>query len=117
MTNSAAVFARYSVDAEWLVPHFEKMLYDNAQLVQLYLDAYLVSGDARQAKVVRDILDYVLHDMTHPEGGFIQLRRRQRGARRKVLLLDAGELSKLLAPEEFNVATLIFWNYRTGQFR
>ena len=39
-------FARYSVDAEWLVPHFEKMLYDNAQLAQLYLDAYLVSGEA-----------------------------------------------------------------------
>ena len=64
-------FARYSVDAEWLVPHFEKMLYDNAQLVQLYLDAYLVSGEANDiAEVVRDILDYVLRDMTHPEGGF-----------------------------------------------
>src|SRR6185437_6874808 len=46
-------FARYSVDAEWLVPHFEKMLYDNAQLVQLYLDAFLASGDARHADVVR----------------------------------------------------------------
>jgi uncharacterized protein len=44
-------FARYSVDAEWLVPHFEKMLYDNAQLAQLYLDAFLVSGDARHADV------------------------------------------------------------------
>src|ERR1051325_10742229 len=63
-------FARYSVDAEWLVPHFEKMLYDNAQLAQLYLDAYLVSGDEHQAAVVRDILDYILRDMTHPEGGF-----------------------------------------------
>src|ERR1051325_9858046 len=57
-------FARYSVDAEWLVPHFEKMLYDNAQLAQLYLDAYLVSGDEHQAAVVRDILDYILRDMT-----------------------------------------------------
>ena len=63
-------FARYSVDAQWLVPHFEKMLYDNAQLAQLYLDAYLVSGEARYADVARDILDYVLRDMTHPEGGF-----------------------------------------------
>src|SRR5271154_6694865 len=63
-------FARYSVDAEWLVPHFEKMLYDNAQLAQLYLDAFLISGDARHAEVVRDILDYVLRDMTHPVGGF-----------------------------------------------
>ena len=63
-------FARYSVDAEWLVPHFEKMLYDNAQLAQFYLDAYLVSGEPRYADVARDILDYVLRDMTHPDGGF-----------------------------------------------
>ncbi len=49
-------FARYSVDAEWLVPHFEKMLYDNAQLVNLYLDAYLVSGEARHADTARDII-------------------------------------------------------------
>jgi uncharacterized protein YyaL (SSP411 family) len=52
-------FARYAVDAGWLVPHFEKMLYDNAQLAQLYLDAFLVSDDARHADVARDILDYV----------------------------------------------------------
>src|SRR5258706_68515 len=58
-------FSRYSVDAEWLVPHFEKMLYDNAQLALLYLDAWLVSGDERHADTVRDILDYVLRDMTH----------------------------------------------------
>src|SRR5262249_13838302 len=62
-------FARYSVDDEWLVPHFEKMLYDNAQLTQLYLDAYLLSGEQRYADVVRDILTYVLRDMTHPDGG------------------------------------------------
>src|SRR5260370_1110462 len=53
-------FARYSVDAEWLVPHFEKMLYDNAQLAQLYLDAHVVSGEAQYAQTARDILDYVL---------------------------------------------------------
>ena len=70
-------FARYAVDAEWLVPHFETMLYDNAQLAQLYLDAYLVAQPETPnakpetyATVVRDILDYVLRDMTHPDGGF-----------------------------------------------
>ena len=64
-------FARYSVDAwQWLVPHFEKMLYDNAQLANLYLDAWLVSGDARHADTARDIFHYVLRDMTHPGGGF-----------------------------------------------
>ena len=63
-------FCRYSVDEKWLVPHFEKMLYDNAQLVNLYLDAYLVSGEKFHANVVRDILRYILRDMTHPDGGF-----------------------------------------------
>ena len=71
-------FARYAVDAEWLVPHFEKMLYDNAQLTQLYLDTYLVSGQPHHAGVARDILDYVLRDMTHPDGGFYSAERRQR---------------------------------------
>ena len=63
-------FHRYSVDAVWLVPHFEKMLYDNAQLLELYLDAWLVSGNQQFADVARDILRYVLRDMTHPGGGF-----------------------------------------------
>jgi hypothetical protein len=59
-------FARYSVDARWLVPHFEKMLYDNALLARAYTDAYLVTGDGNYARVVRETLDYVLRDMTHP---------------------------------------------------
>src|SRR5262249_49674078 len=63
-------FSRYSVDEKWLVPHFEKMLYDNAQLLGLYLDCYLVSGEQGYADVARDILRYVLRDLRHPEGGF-----------------------------------------------
>lgn len=63
-------FHRYSVDAEWHVPHFEKMLYDQAQLAQVYLTAYQVSGDNAFAKVARNILQYVGHDLTAPEGGF-----------------------------------------------
>ena len=63
-------FARYSVDARWLVPHFEKMLYDNALLAGAYLDAYLVTGDGNYARVLRETLDYVLRDMTDPAGGF-----------------------------------------------
>ncbi|MDZ4656691.1 MAG: thioredoxin domain-containing protein [Bythopirellula sp.] len=63
-------FARYSVDARWLVPHFEKMLYDNAQLVVAYLEAFQVTGNAEYARVVRETLDYVLRDMTDPAGGF-----------------------------------------------
>ena len=63
-------FARYSVDARWLVPHFEKMLYDNALLAGAYLDAYLVTGDANYARVLRETLNYVIRDMTNPGGGF-----------------------------------------------
>jgi uncharacterized protein YyaL (SSP411 family) len=63
-------FARYSVDARWLVPHFEKMLYDNAQLAVAYLEAYQATGDNEYARVVRETLDYVLRDMTDPAGGF-----------------------------------------------
>lgn len=63
-------FHRYSVDAQWRVPHFEKMLYDQAQLVSSYLDAYQITRDEFYASMVRDILDYVLRSMTHPEGGF-----------------------------------------------
>jgi uncharacterized protein YyaL (SSP411 family) len=62
-------FHRYSVDAEWLVPHFEKMLYDQAILARTYLEAYQATGDADYARTAREIFDYVLRDMTSPEGG------------------------------------------------
>jgi uncharacterized protein len=63
-------FHRYSVDDRWHVPHFEKMLYDQAQIAVSYLEAFQVSGDASYADVARRTLDYVLRDMTAPEGGF-----------------------------------------------
>ncbi|GMU91319.1 MAG: hypothetical protein AMXMBFR4_03770 [Candidatus Hydrogenedentota bacterium] len=63
-------FHRYSVDAKWLVPHFEKMLYDNAQLCQVYLDAYQATGDSLFARVAREILDYELRDMQDDQGAF-----------------------------------------------
>jgi len=63
-------FHRYSTDAEWLVPHFEKMLYDNALLVRAYVQAWQVTKDPEYERVVRETCDYVLRDMTSPEGGF-----------------------------------------------
>jgi len=63
-------FARYSVDEMWLVPHFEKMLYDNALLAYAYLEAYQVTGVERYAGIVREIFTYVERTMTSPEGGF-----------------------------------------------
>lgn len=63
-------FHRYSVDAEWLVPHFEKMLYDNAQLSRIYLRMWQLTGDEFYRRVAEDVYDYVLREMTAPEGGF-----------------------------------------------
>jgi uncharacterized protein len=66
----AGGFARYSVDERWLVPHFEKMLYDNALLTGAYLDGFLVTGDPHHAAVVRETANYVLNYMTDATGGF-----------------------------------------------
>jgi uncharacterized protein len=63
-------FHRYSVDERWLVPHFEKMLYDNALLVPAYLHAFVVTGDRRYARVVVETVEYLLRDLALPEGGF-----------------------------------------------
>jgi uncharacterized protein len=63
-------FHRYSVDERWFVPHFEKMLYDQAQLAISYLEAFQITRDPFYAKIARSTLDYVLRDMTHPDGGF-----------------------------------------------
>ncbi len=110
-------FSRYSVDAQWLVPHFEKMLYDNAQLAQLYLDAYVVSGDPRFATIARDILDYVLRDMTDPEGGFYSAEDADsEGQEGKFYCWTKQELAELLAPEEFNVTVRHFGVTEAGNF-
>ena len=63
-------FHRYSTDAEWLVPHFEKMLYDQALLAMAYTEAYLATGKEEYARTAREILEYVLRDMTSSQGGF-----------------------------------------------
>src|SRR5262245_48542815 len=66
----AGGFARYSTDERWLVPHFEKMLYDNALLATLYVDAFRATGDARFAETARETLDYLAREMRSPEGAF-----------------------------------------------
>ena len=63
-------FARYSVDAQWLVPHFEKMLYDQALMIRTYTHAALLTGHAHYRQVVAETVDYVLRDLRHPAGGF-----------------------------------------------
>src|SRR6185503_16859508 len=106
-----------SVDAEWLVPHFEKMLYDNAQLIHLYLDAYLVSGNQKFADVARDIIRYVRRDMTHPEGGFFSAEDADsEGKEGKFYAWTKTELEQLLTREEAEAAIKYFGVTEKGNF-
>jgi uncharacterized protein len=110
-------FSRYSVDAKWLVPHFEKMLYDNAQLVNLYLDAYLVGGQPEHAQTARDIIRYVLRDMTDAEGGFYSAEDADsEGKEGKFYCWTKDEISRLLTPGEFNLAVRYFGLTTQGNF-
>ena len=74
-------FHRYSTDGFWIVPHFEKMLYDNALLVRLYLHAYQITGNPLYRRIVEETLGYVMREMTSPEGGFYSAQGR--GQRRR----------------------------------
>ena len=93
-------FARYSVDEKWLVPHFEKMLYDNAQLVPLYLDTYLVTGDPYFLQIVTETLDFVMREMRSPEGGFYSsLDADSEGEEGKFYVWDKNEVDALLGED------------------
>ena len=110
-------FARYSVDAQWLVPHFEKMLYDNAQLVHLYLDAHLLADDTRFADVVRSTVAYVLRDMTHRDGGFYSAEDADsEGHEGKFYCWTQAELKELLAPDAFALVVRYFGITERGNF-
>jgi uncharacterized protein YyaL (SSP411 family) len=110
-------FARYSVDEKWLVPHFEKMLYDNAQLIHLYLDAFLVSGEKRHSDVARDIIRYLLRDMTHRDGGFFSAEDADsEGKEGKFYAWTKAELEKLLTKDEAEVAIKYFGVTEQGNF-
>jgi len=110
-------FARYSVDERWLVPHFEKMLYDQAQLVQLYLDTFLATGESRHGEVARGIIRYVARDLRHPEGGFFSAEDADsEGKEGKFYCWTQTEVKALLTTEEFRVATRYFGITDKGNF-
>ncbi len=110
-------FARYSVDARWLVPHFEKMLYDNAQLAAAYLEAYQATGDGDYARVVRETLDYVLRDMTDPAGGFYSTEDADsEGVEGKFYVWTPAALREVLGDEAAETFARVYDVSETGNF-
>ena len=97
----AGGFARYSVDERWLVPHFEKMLYDNALLTTANLDALLVTQDTELARIVRETCDYVLRYMTDLTGGFHSTEDADsEGEEGKFYVWTPAEIKSVLGPEK-----------------
>jgi uncharacterized protein len=109
-------FARYSVDATWTVPHFEKMLYDNALLARAYLHGWQISGEPRLEEVCRDTLDWALREMRGPEGGFYSaLDADSEGVEGRFYVWTVTELRDLLG-EDSEAAIAWFGATEQGNF-
>ncbi len=94
-------FARYSTDDEWLVPHFEKMLYDNALLSKVYLEAFQVTQNPEYARIARETFTYLLRDMRAPEGGFYSAEDADsEGEEGKFYVWTPDEIEQVLGPED-----------------
>ena len=102
-------FARYSVDAQWTIPHFEKMLYDNGWLLRLYADAWTITRDPLFERVCRETTAWVMREMQSPAGGYYSsLDADSEGEEGKFYVWEPDAVRALLTPEEFQVASVIF---------
>ena len=110
-------FARYSVDARWLVPHFEKMLYDNALLARAYLHAFQVSGEPLFERVTTETLDWALRELRQPEGGFASaLDADSEGVEGKYYVWTLDEVREALGPDLAPAAIQAFGMTEDGNF-
>jgi uncharacterized protein YyaL (SSP411 family) len=110
-------FHRYSTDYEWLVPHFEKMLYNQAHLSRIYLDAWRLSGRERYRRTATQTLDYVLREMTAPNGGFYSATDADsEGEEGLFFTWTLGEIREALAPSDAELAKSIYTISRIGNF-
>jgi uncharacterized protein YyaL (SSP411 family) len=110
-------FHRYSVDAHWLVPHFEKMLYDNAILARLYVDAHKITGKPFYRRVAEETFDYVLREMTAPEGAFYStLDADSEGEEGKFYVWTPAEVEQVLGAEDARLFNSYFDVTARGNF-
>jgi uncharacterized protein YyaL (SSP411 family) len=110
-------FHRYSVDAKWLVPHFEKMLYDNAQLLRIYSQAYVITREPLYKSVVEESARYLLREMHHPEGGFYSTQDADsEGEEGKFFVWTPPEIDALLGAEDAEVFARMYDVTDEGNF-
>ncbi len=110
-------FHRYSVDAQWLVPHFEKMLYDNALLSRAYLDAFLLTKNNLYRRIGEETLDYIMREMMSPEGGFYASQDADsEGKEGAFFLWSANEVQSVLGEEEAELFNRYYGISSEGNF-
>ena len=110
-------YHRYSTDAEWLVPHFEKMLYDNALLALVYLEVYQATKNPDYSKTAIEIFTYILRDMTSPEGGFYSAEDADsEGEEGKFYVWTMGEIENLLDKDEADLTNKVFNIEEAGNY-
>jgi uncharacterized protein YyaL (SSP411 family) len=110
-------FHRYSVDAKWLVPHFEKMLYDNAQLVRIYAHAYTVTREPLFRSVVEQTVDYLLREMLHPEGGFYSTQDADsEGEEGRFFVWTEEEINRVIGEEDGRIFCRMYDVGEPGNF-
>lgn len=111
-------FHRYSTDSGWLVPHFEKMLYDNAQLALTYLRAYLLTGEERFRLICEQTLDFILREMRHPQGGFYSsIDADSAGSEGQFYTWEHDELSKIVtSTDEWEILRASYEVPQQGNF-
>lgn len=110
-------FHRYSTTADWLVPHFEKMLYDNAQLARLYLHAWQITANPAYLRTCTQTLDFILREMRHPEGGFFSsLDADSEGEEGKYYSWSLPELGSILSDTEFSLLQAVYPLPASGNF-
>ncbi len=113
----AGGFARYSTDAYWLVPHFEKMLYDNALLARLYIHAHQATGRGMYRRIAEETLDYILREMTGPEGGFFSATDADsEGEEGKFFVWTPDEIEAVLGKDEAAIFNGFFGVTQAGNF-